>query len=86
MDEFLIEVARALALAAVRADGAGDKRQGVLLGDEAERWAVEPLAAELKVFGNVLLDGAAALAGSLEAVEKGDLLFALAGGQGLDGL
>ena len=70
----------------MRADGAGDKRQGVLLGDEAERRAVEPLAAELKIFGNVLLDGAAALAGSLEAVEKGDLLFALAGGQGLDGL
>ena len=86
VDGFLIEVARALALAAVRADGAGDKRQGVFLGDELERGGIEALAAELKIFGNVLLDGAAALAGSLEAVEKGDLLFALAGGQGLDGL
>ena len=86
VDGFLVEVARALALAAVRADGAGDERQRVLLGDEAERRAVESLAAELKIFGNVLLDGAAALAGCLKAVEKRNLLFALAGGQGLDGL
>ena len=84
VDGFLIEVARALALTAVRADGAGDKRQGVLLGDEAERWAVEPLAAELKVFGNVLLDGAAALAGRGKAVEQRHLFIFFARGERLD--
>ena len=84
VDGFLIEVARALALAAVRADGAGDKRQGVLLGDEAERRAVEPLAAELKIFGNVLLDGAAALAGGDEAVEQRHLFIFFARGERLD--
>ena len=86
VDRFLIEVARALALAAVRADGAGDKRQGVLLGDELQCWAVEPLAAELKVFGNVLLDGAAALAGRGKAVEQRHLFIFFARGKRLDGL
>ena len=84
VDGFLIEVARALALAAVRADGAGDKRQGVLLGDELQCWAVEPLAAELKVFGNVLLDGAAALAGRGKAVEQRHLFIFFARGERLD--
>ena len=86
VDALLIEIAGALALAAVRADGAGDERQGVLLGDELERGAVKTLAAQLEVLGNVLLDGAAALAGRDEAVEPGHLLGGLAAGQGLDGL
>ena len=86
MDGFFIEVTGALALAAVRADGAGDEGQGVLLGDELERGTVETLAAQLEVLGNVLLDGAAALAGRDEAVEPGHLLGGLAAGQGLDGL
>ena len=84
VDGFLIEVARALALAAVRADGAGDKRQGVLLGDELQCRAVEPLAAELKIFGNVLLDGAAALAGRGKAVEQRHLFIFFARGERLD--
>ncbi len=86
VDGLVVEVARALALAAVRADSAGDERQGVLLGDELQRGGVEALAAELEVFGNILFNGAAALAGGLEAVKQRHLFTALAGGQRLDGL
>ena len=86
MDGVLIEVPGALALTAVGADGAGEEGQGVLLGDELQGRAVEALAAELQILGDVLLDGAAALAGGLEAVQQGNGFLALAGGQGLDGL
>ena len=86
VDGVLIEVPGALPLTAVGADGAGEEGQGVLLGDELQGRAVETLAAELQILGDVLVDGAAALAGGLEAVQQGDGLVALAGGQGLDGL
>ena len=85
-DGLVVEVARALALAAVRADGAGDERQGVLFGDELERGTVQSLAAQLNVLRDILGDGAAALARRDKAVDPGDLLLALAGGDGLDGL
>ena len=85
-DGLVIEIAAALGLAAVGADGAGDKRQGVLLSDELQRRAVQSLIAQLHILGNILRDGAAALAGCGEAVDPGHLLLALAAGQGLDGL
>ena len=68
------------------ADRAGDEGEGVFLGDELQRRAIQPLAAELHVLGDVLRDGAAALTRRGEAVEPRDALFALAAGQGLDGL
>ena len=86
LDGLFIEVAGAAVLAAVCADGAGDKRQGVLLGDELERRAVKALAAKLDVLRDILMDGAAALARSREAVDQRDAFRALAGGNGLDGL
>ena len=86
MDGRLVEVAGALVLAAVGTDGAGDEGQGVLLHDEAQGGAVEAAAHQLQILGDVLLNGAAAAAGSAEAVHPGHLLLALAGGQGLDGL
>ena len=67
------------------ADRAGDERQGVLLGDELQGRAVEALAAQLNILGDVLMDRAAALAGRGEAVDPGNLLLRLAGGDGLDG-
>ena len=86
MDGLLIEVAGALVLTAVSADGTGQERQGVLLGNQLQRGTVQALAHQLDILGNILLDGAAALAGGGEAVDPGHLLVALAGGQGLDGL
>ena len=85
-DGLVIEIAAALGLAAVGADGAGDERQRVLLGDELQRRAVQPLIAQLHILGDVLRDGAAALAGRGEAVDPRHLLLALTAGQGLDGL
>ena len=70
LDGLVVEVARALVLAAVSADGAGDERQSVLFSDELEGGTIEALAAELDVFGDVLMDRAAALAGGREAVES----------------
>ena len=82
----LIEVAGTFILAAVCADGACEEGQRVLLSDKLQGRAVQLLAAQLHILGNVLLDGAAALAGSSEAVHPGHILLALALGQGLDGL
>ena len=86
MDGLVIEVAGALILAAVGADGAGNEGQGVLLGNELQRRAVQALAHQLDVLGDVLCDGAAALTGGGEAVQPRHLLLALALGDGLDGL
>ena len=86
LDGLFIEVAGAAVLAAVCADGAGDERQGVLLGDELQRRAVKALAAKLDVLRDILMDGAAALARSREAVDQRDAFRALAGRDGLDGL
>ena len=86
VDGFVIEVARALVLAAVRADRAGQERQRVLFRDQLQRRAVQSAADKLHVLRNVLMDGAAALAGCGEAVDEGHLVLTLAGRQGLDGL
>ena len=59
----VVEVAGALGHAVVGADGAGDEGQGVLLSNEAQGGGVLALAAQLNILGNVLMDGAAALAG-----------------------
>ena len=86
LDGLVVEITRALTHAAVGADGAGDERQGVLLGDERERLVIQALLAQLDVLGDVLLDGAAALAGSNVAIHPRHALLVLAGGQRLDGL
>ena len=86
MDGLVIEVAGALILAAVGADGAGNEGQGVLLGNELQGRAVQSLTHQLDVLGNILCDGAAALTGSGEAIQPRHLLLALPLGDGLDGL
>lgn len=86
LDGILIEIAGALAHAAVRADRAGDERQSVALRDEGQRLVIQALAAQLEILGDVLRDGAAAAAGSGVAVEPGHLFLGLARGQRLDGL
>ena len=50
----------------------------ILLGDKLQGRAVQLLAAQLHILGNVLLDGAAALTGGSEAVDTGHILLALA--------
>ena len=85
-DGILIEIAGALAHAAVRADRAGDERQGVALRDEGQRLVIQALAAQLEILGDVLCDGAAAAAGGGVAIEPGHLFLGLARGQRLDRL
>ncbi len=86
LHRLVVEIAAAPVLAAVGADGAGDEGQRVLFGDELQRRSEQPLAAQLHVFRDVLLNGAAALAGGDEAVSPGHAVGALAAGQRLDGL
>ena len=86
LDGPVVEGAGALVHAVVGADGAGDEGQGVLLQNDFQRGGVVPLAAQLDVLGDVLADGAAALAGGGEAVHQGHLAVKLPPGQGLDGL
>ena len=59
----------------VGADSSGDEGQGVLLQNDLQRLGISALAAELDILGDVLADGAPALAGGGEAVEEGDLLI-----------
>ena len=66
------------------ADGAGGEGEGVLLRDEGQRLGVLFLAAQLNILGNILPDGAAALAGSGEAVHQRHLFQQFPPGQGLD--
>ena len=66
------------------ADGAGGEGEGVLLCDEGQRLGVLFLAAQLNILRNVLPDGAAALAGSGEAVHQRHLFQQFPPGQGLD--
>ena len=82
----LVEVSRALVHAVVGADGAGDKGQGVLLQNHPQGSLVFALTAELNILGDVLADGAAALAGRRIAVKERHLFIELPPGQGLDGL
>ena len=66
------------------ADRAGDEGQSVLFGNQLQRLVIEALAAELDVFRDVLLDRAAAFAGSLETVEPGHGILGLPGRKRLD--
>ena len=82
----LVEIPGTLVHAVVGADGAGDKGQGVLLQNHPQGGLVLALTAELDILGDILSDGAAALAGGRVAVEERDLLIELPPGQRLDGL
>ena len=86
LDGIIVIGPGALGLAAVGADGARDEGQGVLLADEPQGGGVFALPAQLNVLGNVLADGAAALAGGGEAVQQGHFLIELPPGQRLHGL
>ena len=77
-----VVIAHALIHAVMCADGAGDEGQGVLVGDDLESLKEQALAAQLNVFGNILAEGAAALAGCLEAVGKGQHLILAHGALG----
>ena len=82
----VVEIPGALIHAVVGADSSSNEGQGVLLQNDLQRLGIPALTAELDILGDVLADGAPALAGSGEAVEEGDLLIELSPGQGLDGL
>ena len=84
LNGIVIVIPGALGLAAVGADGAGGEGEGVLLSDQGQRLGVLFLAAQLNILGNILPDGAAALAGSGEAVHQGHLFQQFPPGQGLD--
>ena len=66
------------------ADGAGGEGEGVLLRDEGQGLGVFALTAQLDILRNILPDGAAALAGSGEAVHQRHLFQQFPPGQGLD--
>ena len=77
----LVERTLAGAAAGMRADGAGNERQGVALDDDVERVLVAALVNSRQVGGNVLLDGAARAARRSKAVVKRALAGDLAVGQ-----
>lgn len=66
----LVERTLASAAAGMRADGAGDERQGVALDDDVECVLVAALVNSRQIGGNVLLDGAARAARRGKAVGK----------------
>ena len=70
----LVVVAHALIHAVMGAYGAGDEGQGVFGGYHLQRLKEQALAAKLYVFGYILTEGAAALAGGPEAVYQRKLL------------
>ena len=84
LNGIVIVIPGALGLAAVGADGAGGEGEGVLLRDEGQRLGVLFLAAQLNILGNILPDGAAALAGSGEAVHQRHLFQQFPPGQRFD--
>ena len=65
----------------MRADGAGNERQGVALDDDVERVLVAALVNSRQIGGNILLDGAARAARRGKAVGKRALAGDLAVGQ-----
>ena len=77
----LVECALAGTAAGMRADGAGNERQGVALDDDVERVLVATLVNSRQVGGNILLDGAARTARRGKAVGKRTLAGDLAVGQ-----
>ena len=84
LNGIVIVIPGALGLAAVGADGAGGEGEGVLLRDEGQGLGVFALTAQLDILRNILPDGAAALAGSGEAVHQRHLFQQFPPGQGLD--
>ena len=68
------------------ADGAGDKGQGVLQKNDLQGLLGLARSHELQIRGDILVDGAALLAGSHETVGQGHRTFDLSGGKGLHGL
>ena len=77
----LVERTLAGTAAGMRADGAGNERQGVALDDDVERVLVAALVNSRQVGGNILLDGAARAARRGKAVGKRALTGDLAIGQ-----
>ena len=77
----LVERTLASAAAGMRADGAGNERQGVALDDDVERVLVAALVNSRQIGGNILLDGAARAARRGKAVGKRALAGDLAVGQ-----
>ena len=70
IDGSFVEVSHAFRHAVVRADCAGDERQGIFFGYDLQRFKHFALGCELHVGRGVLLNGAALLARSREAVDE----------------
>ena len=77
----LVECTLAGTAAGMRADGAGNERQGVALDDDVECVLVAAIVNSRQVGGNILLDGAARAARRGKAVGKRALAGDLAIGQ-----
>ena len=77
----LVECTLAGTAAGMRADGAGNERQGVALDDDVERVLVATLVNSRQVGGNILLDGAARAARRGKAVGNRAFAGDLAVGQ-----
>ena len=86
LDILVVVVTHALVAAVVGADGAGDEGQSVALQDDVQSISQAAFANSGQVSGDVLLNGAAVAAGSVEAVNQGNGLAGVADGQRLDGL
>ena len=86
MDALLVESARALVHAAVRADAPGDEWQGVAFENQLQRLGILFVADQTNVFRDILLNRAAMLAGRDEAVRQRNLALDLANGQRLNRL
>ena len=86
LDVLVIVVTHALVAAVVGADGAGDEGQSVTLQDDVQSISHAAFANSGQVSGDVLLNGAAVTAGSIEAVNQGNGLAGVTDGQRLDGL
>ena len=77
----LVKCTLASTAAGMRADGAGNERQGVALDDDVECVLVAALVNSRQIGGNILLDGAARAARRGKAVGKRALAGDLAVGQ-----
>ncbi len=82
----LVEIAGTLVLAAVRADGAREERQGVLLGDELQGRAVQPLRHSSTYSGMSCSMGQPPLQGAVKQSIQGTFFSLLRLGRGLMGL
>ena len=86
LDVLVVVVTHALVATVVGANGTGDEGQSVTLQDDVQSISQAAFANSGQVSGDVLLNGAAVTAGSIEAVNQGNLLAGVTDGQGLDGL